>query len=145
MKPYLVVSDFDMTNGWGAGPERQQRAHWCCEQLEEGQILLFEKIPFDLPQADQEFLLAGRLGDARLHKNISYRPGQDKLRGFAAQDGNSNERMHQVMRRYSEAATRFMAQLLPPYAAQWKLDYASFLPEPEESRNLPLRKRNDLL
>jgi hypothetical protein len=49
------------------------------------------------------------------------------------------------MRKYSEEVTRFMKQWLPPYAAEMALDYASFRPEEEEGRDLPVHKRNDLL
>jgi hypothetical protein len=35
--------------------------------------------------------------------------------------------------------------VLAPYAPHWKLDYASFRPEEEQSRDLSLHKRNDLL
>jgi hypothetical protein len=49
------------------------------------------------------------------------------------------------MRNYSRAVIEFTRELLPQYASNWKLDYASFRPLEEEGRNLPLNKRNDLL
>jgi hypothetical protein len=69
---------------------------------------------------------------------------QDALRG-AAGDGQEQERLHDIMRRYSAEVARFLGQLLQPYAAHWKLDYASFRPEEEQGRDLPVHKRNDLL
>jgi len=53
--------------------------------------------------------------------------------------------LRNIMREYSQAVTNFTAQLLPRYAAAWKLDYASFRPVEEENRNLPVNKRNDLI
>src|SRR2546427_11042982 len=89
MNSYLEVTDFDAARGWDDGAPGQERGRWCWEQLEEGQILFFDAIPFDLPIEDKQFLLSGRLGDARLHKNISYRPRQDVFRGFAPEDAQA--------------------------------------------------------
>jgi hypothetical protein len=41
--------------------------------------------------------------------------------------------------------TVFLTTFLAPYKANWQLDYASFRPQEEEGRDLPLRRRNDLL
>jgi len=107
-------------------------------------MLFFDRIPFDFPKADQEFLLSQRQSDSRFHKNVSYRPQKDVLRGAA---GNREEvaRLHDIMRRYSAAVTAFLTKLLEPYAAHWALDYASYRPEQEKGRDLSVHKRNDLL
>jgi hypothetical protein len=49
------------------------------------------------------------------------------------------------MRQYSQDVTRFLTHFLTPYQGRWQLDYASFRPQEEEGRDLPLRRRNDLL
>jgi hypothetical protein len=139
------VRDFQAGKGWENPRQAEARGKWCCEQLEHGRILFFENFPFDFPEEDREFLVSQRLGDSRFHKNISYRPKRDVLRGFASRDAAAGRRMHEVMRRYSEQAVRFLSPLLAPYAPGWSLDYASFRPEAEQDRKLPLRKRNDLL
>jgi hypothetical protein len=139
------VEDFRPGQGWADPAQAQARAQWCCEQLEDHRLLFFEALPFDLPEADRRFLVSQRLGDSRFHKNISYRPKQDVLRGFAPPDRAALDRMHEVMRRYSARAIEFLSRLLAPYAAAWSLDYASFRPEAEQHRKLPLLKRNDLL
>ena len=140
-----TVRDFQPGKGWEDPNQANARARWCCEQLEDSRILFFESLPFDFPEEDRKFLISQRLGDSMLHKNISYRPTQDLLRGFSPEDAATGRRMHDVMRRYSETVIKFLSRLLAPYASKWSLDYASFRPEAEESRNLPLRKRNDLL
>ncbi len=141
----VVVRDFNPVEGWENPEQSEVRARWCCEQLEDSRILFFESLPFVFPMEDRKFLLSQRLGDSKLHKNISYRPTQDILRGFSSEDGTAPRRMHDVMRRYSENVIKFLSRLLAPYASKWALDYASFRPEAEQSRNLPLHKRNDLL
>ena len=40
---------------------------------------------------------------------------------------------------------QFLTRFLSPYQQHWKLDYASFRPQEEQNRDLPLRRRNDLL
>jgi len=139
------INDFQSPQGWTDSAQKEQRANQCCAKLEEGEILFFDRIPFNFPEADQQFLLMQRQSGSRLHKNISYRPRQDKLRGSASDDKKDVERLHQIMRSYSAEVTRFLSQLLAPYAAGWSLDFASFRPEEEEGRDLALHKRNDLL
>ena len=46
---------------------------------------------------------------------------------------------------YSESAVACAARLLPRYRQHWSLDYASLRPIEEAGRDLPLKKRNDLL
>ena len=116
-----------------------------CRLLEEGNILFFDHIPFDLPRADVEFLLSARQTNTRLHKNISYRPGQDLIRGASANANEVNERLREIMRNYSATVVKFLTGFLSPYAAGWQLDYASFRPIEEAGRDLPLHKRNELL
>lgn len=48
------------------------------------------------------------------------------------------------MGNYSKQVIQFVDQLLAPYAGHWTIDYASFRPLEEQSRDLPLHKRNDL-
>ncbi len=55
------------------------------------------------------------------------------------------ERVHEIMRRYSAAVTRFVDEFLTPYAGKRQMDYASFRPLEEKGRDLPEHRRNDLL
>jgi hypothetical protein len=47
---------------------------------EDGHVLFLERIPFALPEANLQFLCTQQQSSSSLHKNISYRPQQDKLR-----------------------------------------------------------------
>src|SRR5215469_3398996 len=49
------------------------------------------------------------------------------------------------MRNFSAQAQKFVSSLLAPYAGKLQMDFASFRPLEEKSRDLPLHKRNDLL
>jgi hypothetical protein len=116
-----------------------------CARLESGDILFFPTTPTPLDPADQEFLLGQKQSEAAIFKNVSYRPGQDLLRGVATEDAAARQRVHQIMRGYSQAAVDFMARFLPGYARDWKVDFASFRPIEEQGRKIKLRARNDLL
>ena len=123
------------------------RAIDACRRLERGEILFFSSIPFNLPKERQEFLLAQKQAESRFHKNISYRPKTDEIRGVE-RSGNADaahEQMQSIMRDYSAEVTRFVKKLLAPYAEKIALDFASFRPLEEHGRDLPLKKRNDLL
>ena len=116
-----------------------------CRRLEGGEILFFPNLPFALPEDDRAFLVSQKQTDARYHKNISYRPSQDRLKGLHGTEPAARERMRQVMRSYSGRATAFMASFFPRYARRWRVDYASFRPVEEEGRKISLRSRNDLI
>jgi hypothetical protein len=125
--------------------EPQARARWCCAQLEEGHILFFPKVPFELPAEDREFLLSQRQSGASYHKNIAYRPARDRLTGYAERDPERIARLRAALRGYSQRALGFASELLAPYAQRWRVDYASFRPQQEEGRGIRRRARNDLL
>ena len=129
----LDVSNYDL-----------KQAPWHCDQLERGKVLFFSHVPFEFPDADREFLLSQKQTGSRFHKNISYRPTKDLLKGV---DDNSpdRERMSTIMRDFSASVTKFVSQFLAPYAGKMKLDFASFRPLEEQGRDLSLHKRNDLL
>ncbi len=139
---WLKVDDYG-SGGWTAGGDFLWRARHYCSELEKGEILFFPAPPFALPPGDIEFLVSLKPADSRLHKNISYRPEQDLLRGFA--DSANEPRVHDIMQRYAAAVRKFVSLFLAPYAGKFQMDYASFRPLEEEGRNLPLHKRNDLL
>jgi hypothetical protein len=120
------------------------QGRWHCDQLERGKVLFFRSVPFELPPADCDFLLSQKQTGSRFHKNISYRPTQDILKGVSS-DSPDRERLHAVMRNFTAQVREFLSSFLAPYAGKLKMDFASFRPLEEKSRDLPLHKRNDLL
>jgi 3-deoxy-D-manno-oct-2-ulosonic acid (Kdo) hydroxylase len=141
---WISVEDYKLPAGWVRPEHAPARARAYCELLESGQILFFRDLPYDLPLDDREFLLSQQWSELRLHKNVSYRPGEDILRGVAGEPAIV-ERVHSILRNYSVHILRFAADFLAPYAGKWTVDFSSFRPFEEERRGLPLHKRNDLL
>lgn len=138
---WIAVQDFAFPAGWINPSQKDTRAIAYCEQLEAGRILFFRNLPFAFPVEDRDFLLGQKWSAQRLHKNVSYRPVEDVLRGFSENTG----RLQAILRNYSAQVIDFLRNFLVPYAAMWVLDLASFRPFEEEGRELPLHKRNDLL
>jgi hypothetical protein len=123
-----------------------QRVREYCAALEAGDILYFPRTPIEIHPSDLTFLLDQQQTDSALHKNIAYKPSRDVLSGVdKSSNAQSTDRLHSIMRRYSENVTSFLTGFLAPYKGRWLLDYASFRPQEEEGRDLPLRRRNDLL
>lgn len=141
---WTTVEDYKLPAGWLRPGQADERARAYCELLESGQILFFREPPFEFPAADREFLLSQRWSELKMHKNVSYRPGDDTLRGVSG-DGATAQRIHSILRNYSRQLLRFAAEFLAPYAGKWIVDFSSFRPLEEQGRDLPLHKRNDLL
>jgi 3-deoxy-D-manno-oct-2-ulosonic acid (Kdo) hydroxylase len=127
----------EMIFGQG-GPED---AH---DVLERGDIVMFRETPFEMPAEERDFILGVRL-NPEFHKNIAYKPNADRISGVAKLESDAVERLHSILRSYSRRTTDFAAKVLPRYAQRWKSDYASLRPVEEQGRELPLKKRNDLL
>ncbi|HZL37597.1 MAG TPA: Kdo hydroxylase family protein [Tepidisphaeraceae bacterium] len=145
MAAQIQVTDYKHPGGYTSAVDAARRAREYCRQLEEGAILFLDSIPYPLPQDDVEFLLEQRQGASRFHKNISYRPKSDLLRGTADEDPQGARRLHEIMRNFSNQVMRFVDSFLAPYATDRQLDYASYRPIEEKGRDLSCHKRNDLM
>ncbi len=144
---WIAVEDYKFPGGWTNARDtgdKDARSRALCRELEAGRILFFPKLPYDFPSDEREFLLSRQWNELRLHKNVSYRPSDDVLRGFSGDHGAVTH-LHHIVRSYSAHVVDFLRDFLRPYAGNWKLDFASFRPLEEEGRDLSLHKRNDLL
>jgi len=122
-----------------------ERGRWCCSCLEEGNILFFEKTPFELPADEVQFLLSQKQSEAGYHKNIAYRPAPDRLTGYGQGSGADRDKLQAIMRRFSRSVMEFTRRLLAPYGESLSVDFASFRPQQEAGRQIRQRARNDLL
>lgn len=113
--------------------------------LEEGNLLFFPRTPFAIPEEDREVLRSAGLSTSSRHKNIAYRPAADRVTGFDPEAVGDVEALRAVMRRYSQQALQFLRRFLPCYLEDCGIDFASFRPLEEQGRDLPTKKRNDLL
>ena len=113
--------------------------------LESGDILLIRKSFFEDAPEDREFLLGVRLSGGPYHKNIAYRPNTGSISGCRKMERASVERLRSILSEYSRRVVQFAGDLLPRYRVNWRLDLASLRPLEESGRELPLKKRNDLL
>ena len=145
--PWIAIEDYKYPGGWTVGGNSayaDARARELCRALESGKILFFPQLPYQVPADEREFLLSREWNELRLHKNVSYRPADDAMRGFSGDHGTQTH-LHHILRNYSAHVLEFLRDFLRPYAGKWKTDYASFRPLEEQGRDLSLHKRNDLL
>ena len=91
----IKITDYD-ANGWRDKNDIKTRAAKYCEKLEAGNVLFFNGVPFDLPESNREFLLSQRQTESVFHKNISYRPKKDVLRG--TNKHSDAARMREIMK-----------------------------------------------
>lgn len=125
-------------------PDHAAAGRQLCSELEAGNILFFPQPPFVILAEDRDFLLGQKQTDSGYHKNIAYRPSEDRITGLGKSEGPEDGRLHAIMRNYSQSVVEFLGELLTPYAGKWKLDYASFRPLEERGRSARLHARNDL-
>src|SRR5438270_10453347 len=85
---------------WAPGTDAQERSRFYCQRLEQGEILFFSQPPFTFSNEDAAFLIAQPQTGSRLHKNISYRPEKDLMRGFGG-DATDEKRAKEILRNYS--------------------------------------------
>src|SRR5581483_9143214 len=126
------------SHGDGAGDE-------LAAELEQGNILFLPRSPLLPSVGDASILRDINRLDTSVHKNVAYKPAQDKLTGLRGASSTVVRDVHRVLRGHSQKAVEFLAKLIPRYAPAWHIDYASFRPQEEEGRDLPWKKRNDLL
>jgi hypothetical protein len=127
------------------GVPASEQGRLVCSQLETGNLLLLAKTPFAISQEDRELLLGRKQASSAYHKNIAYRPSEDRITGLDASEREEAQQLRRILRSYSQQAIEFVNTVLTPYANQWKLDYASFRPIEEKGRPARVHARNDLL
>jgi hypothetical protein len=125
-----------------ASPERGRQL---CEELEHGNLLFCPRTPFAFSPEELEFLLSRKQTGASYHKNVAYRPAEDRLTGLEKSPAAEAARFRSILRGYSDSAARFIAALLPPYAHHLRRDLTSYRPLEERGRAARLHARNDLL
>lgn len=122
-----------------------ERSRELCTELESGNIVLFARSPILLPDQDRDLLLGRKQSSSPYHKNVAYRLAEDHITGLGGGGQSESEQLRRILRDYSRRVVEFLSSFLSPYAAKWKLDYASFRPFEEKGRPARVHARNDLL
>jgi len=122
-----------------------EQARNLCAELEAGNILILPRSPIHIPEGDRKLLLGQKQASSAYHKNIAYRPAEDRVTGLDASKEAQAQELRRLLRDYSQRSAEFLNRFLLPYAHKWTLDFASFRPIEEEGRPARLHARNDLL
>jgi hypothetical protein len=146
MTPAAGFSRLVTVEEW-SGPEEwtDVRARQVCLELEVGHIVFLPHTPILIPLEDRELLLGKKQSGSAFHKNIAYRPMEDRITGLDASEQRDAGELRRILRDYSRRSVEFLSRFLAPYEGRWKLDFASFRPIEEEGRPARLHARNDLL
>jgi hypothetical protein len=136
----LVTIEATPERGWASGGARE-----ICRQLEAGHIVLLPASPIEISNDDRELLLGRKQSSSAYHKNIAYRPLEDRVTGLNREEAQEAEKLRRILRDYSRRSIEFLSGFLAPYAEKWKLEFASFRPIEEKGRQARLHARNDLL
>ena len=79
-----------------------ERGRTLCGELEASNILYFPRTPFAFPDDDLQFLLGLKQTDASFHKNIAYRPAEDRITGLdKSAQGPEADRLRAIVAGYS--------------------------------------------
>ena len=122
-----------------------ERSHQLCAELESGNLVVLPRSLIVIPDEHRSLLLAWKQASSPYHKNIAYRPLEDRLTGLEASEQGEAGQLRRILRAYSQRAAEFLSAFLPPYAGNWKLDYVSYRPIEEKARPARLHARNDLV
>jgi len=126
-------------------PHSADQVHSLCRDLEVGNIVFFPKSPMVIAEFDRDSLITHRNLPRTYHKNIAYRPLEDRLTGLDSFSPEQTAQIRRILRDFSRQAVEFLSVLLAPYSSSWKLDYTSYRPIEEQGRPNRLHARNDLL
>jgi 3-deoxy-D-manno-oct-2-ulosonic acid (Kdo) hydroxylase len=137
---HLVTVDEPVATNW---PEAKARE--ICRELECGHIVFLPQSPIEIPYEDRELLLGRKQSSSAYHKNIAYRPLEDRVTGLDRSEAQEAEKLRVILANYSKRSVEFLRTFLAPYAEKWKLEFASFRPIEEKGRAARLHARNDLL
>jgi hypothetical protein len=115
------------------------------EFLEGGGVIFFPESPFERSAKDNRFLLSQHQKDAAYHKNIAYRPAEDRITGLQKVGAAEVETLRRIMADYTRQSEQLLEEVFPAYKDGYKLDFASYRPIEEQGRKMRLRARNDLI
>ena len=130
-----ILETLDVT-AW-QGPVRTNMAETTVAALEDGKVLYFPRLAFDLPAEESQFL-SPSVADAKA-KNVSFDPTTGALK-HAVGSAADITAIAAMMRRYSEYSQMLMHMLLPQYRGKLEIGRTSFRPAQISGRRLSPKK-----
>jgi hypothetical protein len=112
------------------------------EQLEDGHVLLFPALEFELT-GDEQSLRSPSISDGR-SKNISYDSASETVSGSSLTGGDL-EKLRTMMARFTRSCSELVHQMLPTYAKALRVRLASYRPLEVEGRDMSDRKNDTRL
>src|ERR1700733_12377379 len=79
-----------------------------CGELESGNILYFPQTPFVISEEDRAVLLGQKQTSGAFHKNVAYRPAEDRVTGLDKSESAEAEKLRGILQHYSQSAARFL-------------------------------------
>lgn len=126
-----------MIREWGEHfPDSTQEQ--AINSLENGQILFFPRLPFELTPLEMHFLSPEYVDPQA--KNIGYAPDQKKLWGVRGLTDQEHDQLKKMLDRFSSASFSLIQSLLPRYAAQLTVGRTSLRPVQVCNRKSSYRK-----
>jgi hypothetical protein len=131
----------ERVGSWDYGFSSHEQDH-LLDRLEEGQVLLFERLDFSL-SAEEQRLLAPAVSDGR-SKNIAIDPTSGRVSGAALESGEL-EVLRRMVLRFSAQTRGLLERLLPRYAGRLETRLASYRPVEVAGRGTSDRKDDSRL
>lgn len=111
--------------------------------LEEGRLLYFPKLGFEIKEQEKKLFSPNLVKKG--HKNISYNPKDNQLKACMGSIEDQKV-IHEMTKRFSEAAQKLIHQILPSYEQHLEVGRTSFRPVEVLGReNASIRKDDTLL
>ena len=113
-----MISVEESVSGGPMAPAERGREF--CAQLEAGNIVFLPVSPIAIAQEDRELLLGRKQTGSAYHKNIAYRPSEDRVTGLDESEKSDAEVLRRILGEFSRRSADFLADFLAPYAGKWK-------------------------
>lgn len=127
-------------------PERldQLRPRELSDHLEHGGLVMLPRAPVALPSEEDIQFLRDETPKYHTHKNISYYPLAGRTSGMGGPP-SPRERTGRILKAHHERVESFLKRVIPTLAPGWTSGTSSLRVFQEKDRDIPARKRSDLL
>ena len=134
------IKSFDFSK-WKPTPTPDE-AKDCVQALENGQVLYFPNLNFQVKAQEQETFSSNLVKAGR--KNISYDLLSDRMKACEA-NATTQDIIHKMMKRFASQSLEFVERAFPQYKQHLILGRTSFRPVEIKGRQNPSYKKDDSL